>query len=123
VDLAAYDQKSKDIADLQKLIARCMSDAVKEQKVIDKLKAELEELKNHKCYACGQDFHDVSHEKVLGTKEAALQEAALQALSTNGQFMENTDALQAPFDTQVNWKTFSTRLMPNVQKQIPMLNS
>ena len=95
VDLAAYDQKSKDIADLQKLIARCISDAVKEQKVIDKLKAELEELKNHKCYACGQDFHDASHEKVLGTKETALQEAALQALSTNGQFMENTDALQA----------------------------
>jgi DNA repair exonuclease SbcCD ATPase subunit len=93
VNLAAHAQKTKDIADLEKLIARCVADEAKEQKVIDKLKAEIEELKNHKCYACGQDFHDHSHETVLTTKEKALQEAALQALSTNTQWIENTDAL------------------------------
>jgi DNA repair exonuclease SbcCD ATPase subunit len=95
VDLAAHTQRAKDIADLEKLIARCVADEAKEQKIIDKLRAEIEELKNHKCYACGQDFHDANHETVLGTKEKALQEAALQALSTNGQWMENTDALKA----------------------------
>jgi DNA repair exonuclease SbcCD ATPase subunit len=93
VDLAAYNQKAKDIADLEKLIARCVADEAKEQKVIDKLKAEIEELKNHKCYACGQDFHDNNHETVLATKQKALQEAALQALTTNGQWIENTHAL------------------------------
>jgi DNA repair exonuclease SbcCD ATPase subunit len=91
--LAAHTQRAKDIADVGKLIARCVVDEAKEQKVIDKLRAEIEELKNHKCYACGQDFHDTNHETVLATKEKALQEAALQALSTNGQWMENTDAL------------------------------
>ena len=95
VDLAAHAQQAKDIMDLEKLIARCVADEAKEQKIIDKLKAEIEELKNHKCYACGQDFHDANHETVLATKEKALQEAALQALSTNGQWMENTDALAA----------------------------
>jgi len=95
VDLAAYTQRAKDIADLEKLIARCVTDEAKEQKTIDKLRAEIEELKNHKCYACGQDFHDATHETVLATKEKALQEAALQALSTNSQWMENTDALRA----------------------------
>ena len=95
VDLAAHTQRAKDIADLEKLIARCVADEAKEQKTIDKLRAEIEELKNHKCYACGQDFHDANHETVLATKEKALQEAALQALSTNGQWMENTDALAA----------------------------
>jgi DNA repair exonuclease SbcCD ATPase subunit len=93
IDLSAYDQQVKDIADLEKLIARCVTDEAKEQKTIDKLKAEIEELKNHKCYACGQDFHDTSHETVLATKEKALQEAALQALATNTQWIENTDAL------------------------------
>jgi DNA repair exonuclease SbcCD ATPase subunit len=93
IDLASYIQRAKDIADLEKLIARCVADEVKEQKVIDKLKVEIEELKNHKCYACGQDFHDASHETVLATKEKALQEAALQALATNTQWIENTDAL------------------------------
>ncbi len=92
-DLAAHTQKAKDIVDLEKLIARCVADEAKEQKVIDKLRAEIEELKNHKCYACGQDFHDTNHETVLATKEKALQEAALQALSTNTQWIENTDAL------------------------------
>jgi len=93
VALAAYNQKAKDIADLEKLIARCVADEAKEQKVIDKLKAEVEELKNHKCYACGQDFHDTNHEAVLAAKEKALQEAALQALATNTQWLEHTDAL------------------------------
>jgi DNA repair exonuclease SbcCD ATPase subunit len=95
VDLAAYNQKVKDIAELEKFIARCVADEVKEQKLIDKLKAEIEELKNHKCYACGQDFHDDNHESVLASKEKALQEAALQALATNTQWLENTDALKA----------------------------
>jgi DNA repair exonuclease SbcCD ATPase subunit len=95
VALAAYNQKAKDIAELEKLIARCVADEAKEQKVIDKLKAEVEELKNHKCYACGQDFHDTNHEAVLAAKEKALQEAALQALATNTQYIENTDALTA----------------------------
>ncbi len=94
-NLAAYTQRAKDIVDLEKYIARCVSDEAKEQKVIDKLKAEIEELKDHKCYACGQDFHDANHETVLAAKEKALQEAALLALSTNGQWMENTNALSA----------------------------
>jgi DNA repair exonuclease SbcCD ATPase subunit len=93
VALAAHNQKAKDLADLEKLIARCVADEAKEQKVIDKLKAEVEELKNHKCYACGQDFHDTNHETVLAAKEKALQEAALQALATNSQWLDHTDTL------------------------------
>jgi DNA repair exonuclease SbcCD ATPase subunit len=95
VALAAYDQKARDRAELEKLIARCESDEKKETKLIEKLRAEVEELENHKCYACGQDFHDTNHESVLTTKQKALQEAALQALSTNTQWIENTDALKA----------------------------
>jgi DNA repair exonuclease SbcCD ATPase subunit len=91
--LAEYNQKSKDIADLNKLIERCVQDENKEGKLVEKLRAEIEELKNHKCYACGQDFHDANHESVLASKEKALQEAALQALATNTQWIEHTDAL------------------------------
>jgi DNA repair exonuclease SbcCD ATPase subunit len=93
VALAAHKQKANDIADLKKYIAHCVADEAKEQKVIDKLKAEIEELRNHKCYACGQDFHDTNHESVLAAKEKALQEAALQAMATNTQWIEHTDAL------------------------------
>ena len=91
--LAAYNQQAKDITELQKLIDRCVQDEQKEVKLVEKLKAEIEELKDHKCYACGQDFHDANHETVLSAKEKALQEAALQALATNTQWIEHTDAL------------------------------
>jgi DNA repair exonuclease SbcCD ATPase subunit len=93
--VTAYNQKSRDIAELEKLIARCVADDAKETKQVNKLKAEVEELKNHKCYACGQDFHDANHESVLAAKEKALQEAALQALATNTQWIEHSSALAA----------------------------
>jgi len=91
--LSDYNQKARDIAELEKLIARCVADEAKELKLIGKLRAEIAELQNHKCYACGQDFHDVNHESVLATKQSALQEASLQALATNTQWIEHTDAL------------------------------
>jgi len=93
--LTAHNQKSRDIAELEKLIARCAADEKKELKQVEKLRAEVEELKNHKCYACGQDFHDTNHESVLTAKEKALQDAALQALATNTQWVEYTSALAA----------------------------
>jgi DNA repair exonuclease SbcCD ATPase subunit len=94
-DLTTYNQKRKSIDDLNKLIARCVADEAKETKQIEKLKKEIAELENHKCYACGQDMHDEKHEQVLAEKQRALKEAALQAIATNGQWIENTDALTA----------------------------
>lgn len=91
--LSDYHQKARDIAELEKLIARCVADEAKELKLVEKLRAEIAELQNHKCYACGQDFHDANHESVLVAKQKALQEASLQALATNSQWIEHTDAL------------------------------
>lgn len=93
--LTAYNQKRKDIDDLKKYILRCEQDMAKEEKTIDKLEKEIADLKEHKCYACGQELHDAKHEEVLATKEAALKEAALQYMSTQTQLVENTDALTA----------------------------
>jgi len=94
-DLTAYNQKRKTIDELNKFIARCVADEAKETKQCEKLKKEIADLEDHKCYACGQELHDSKHEEVLDSKKKALQEAALQALSTNTQYIENTDALTA----------------------------
>lgn len=93
--LAEWNVKSKEIADLRKLITRCVADEAKETKLVEKLKAEIAELENHKCYACGQDFHDDNHEAVLKAKRDLLQDAALQALATNSQLIENQSALDS----------------------------
>jgi DNA repair exonuclease SbcCD ATPase subunit len=92
-NLTSYNLKRKEIEDLNKLIALCITDEAREAKLIKKLEKEIEDLKNHTCYACGQEFHDEKHERVLEEKQKSLQEAALQALSINGQWMENTDKL------------------------------
>ena len=105
-DLAVHAQKVKDRADLQKLIARCELDEAKETKIIDKLKAEIAQLEDHKCYACGQELHDEKHEQVLADKRKSLQEAALQGLATNGQYIELTDALKQLGDIGAAPKTF-----------------
>jgi len=93
-DLTTYNEKRKAIDDINKLIARCIADEAKEEKLINKLTKEIDDLKNHTCYACGQEFHDKKHESVLSEKVKALQEASLQALATNTQYLENTQALQ-----------------------------
>jgi DNA repair exonuclease SbcCD ATPase subunit len=93
-DLARHSQLLKDRAELEKYIARCVADEAKEQKIIDRLKTEIAQLEDHKCYACGQEMHDEKHAQVLADKQKALQESALQALSTNTQWIENTDALK-----------------------------
>ena len=93
-DLTAYNEKRKSIDDLNKLIARCVADEAKEQKLVNKLTIEIADLRDHKCYACGQEFHDQKHESVLDEKIKASHEAAFQVLTINKQFMEHTQALK-----------------------------
>jgi DNA repair exonuclease SbcCD ATPase subunit len=93
-DLTAYNEKRKSIDDLNKLIARCVADEAKEQKLVNKLTTEINDLRDHKCYACGQEFHDQKHESVLDEKIKASHEAAFQVLTINKQFMEHTQALK-----------------------------
>jgi len=92
--LTEYNVKKKVMADLTAWIKRCELDDAREKKDIEKLKLEIASLEHHTCHSCGQAFHDSKHEQVLETKRKALSEAAMQALSTNGQWMEHTDALR-----------------------------
>jgi len=73
-DLTLYNQRKKDHADLDKSITRTEDDNSKEEKSLKKILKELEQLQDHKCYACGQDFHDEKHTKVLKEKEKAKKE-------------------------------------------------
>ncbi len=56
----------------QKTIATAIDNQTKsiakENKLIEKLVRELKELEEHKCYACGQDFHDDKHLEVTTEK-------------------------------------------------------
>jgi DNA repair exonuclease SbcCD ATPase subunit len=84
-DLTAYNQKRKDLGDLDKAILRADADCVREQKLVDKTEKEISDLEAHTCYACGQTFHDNKHEEVLAGKRAILAEAHQQYIELFGQ--------------------------------------
>ena len=92
--LDEYNKKRKAINDLNNWIKRCELDEARELKDIEKLKADIASLENHTCHSCGQGFHDDKQVALLEKKRKDLQEASLQALATNGQWMEHTDALK-----------------------------
>jgi DNA repair exonuclease SbcCD ATPase subunit len=92
--LASYNEKQKQINDLNSWVRRCELDERREQKLIDQLRTEIASLENHTCHSCGQAFHDSKQENLLEEKRKALQEAALQALATNTQLFEHTDKLK-----------------------------
>jgi len=91
--LAAYNEKSKKIAELNRWIKQCETDERRETKLAEQLKTEIASLENHTCHSCGQAFHDSKQEQILEDKRKTLQETALQALATNSQLLEHTTAL------------------------------
>ena len=92
--LDEYNKKRKAINDLNSWIKRCELDEARELKDIEKLKADISSLENHTCHSCGQGFHDDKQVALLEKKRKDLQEAALQSLATNTQWIEHTTALK-----------------------------
>jgi DNA repair exonuclease SbcCD ATPase subunit len=77
-ELSVYNQKSKDISDLDKAIARSEQDLTREVKGIANLTGDIQQLRDHKCNTCGQDLHDNKHEELLAIKESKLRDAETQ---------------------------------------------
>jgi DNA repair exonuclease SbcCD ATPase subunit len=61
----------------------------KEKKLIEKLEREVKELEDHKCYACGQDFHDDKHEQVTSEKTTLLNNARSELLEFETNLAKN----------------------------------
>ena len=71
--VTSYNQRVKDKATQDADIKRATGDCVRYDKEIKKLEAEIAQLHEHKCYACGQELHDDQHTVVLAAKEESLQ--------------------------------------------------
>lgn len=74
-DLVAYNQKLQESEVRKAKIAQLTKDIEKESKIYQKLYDEINVLREHKCYACGQEFHDDKHQTVLSKKTTALNES------------------------------------------------
>lgn len=74
LDLKEWSKKKSTLATIESELTRLENDRKKTDSGIEKLVVEIEDIKNHKCYACGQEFHDEKHKEVLSTKEKQLTE-------------------------------------------------
>ena len=77
-ELSAYNQRRKDLTDLDKAIARSEQDLAREVKGIANLTEDITTLREHKCNTCKQDLHDEKHIELLAIKESKLKDAETQ---------------------------------------------
>ena len=74
-DLSLWNTDTVNQKNIQTTISTLTKSVEKERKTVEKLEAEIVTLEDHKCYACGQDFHDEQHSKVLNDKKNLLNDA------------------------------------------------
>ena len=86
--LAEYNEKKTRLDEANRWIASIKDDDAKQEKTIEKLEKEIQMLKDHKCYACGQEMHDEKQESILASKEDQKADAALQLVANGTQLEE-----------------------------------
>jgi DNA repair exonuclease SbcCD ATPase subunit len=89
-----YNKRKSRKQEAERWIANITADNQKQERLIEKLEKEIESLKAHKCYACGQDVHDTKQAEILAQKESLLSDAALQIVENQTQEAEHRVILQ-----------------------------
>jgi len=84
-----FNDKKRSLDEAQRWMANITADNDKQEKLIKKLDKEIAALKDHKCYACGQELHDAKQDEILKDKETLLQEAAQQIATNETQYAEH----------------------------------
>ena len=88
-DLEEFHVRKKALDDATRYIRQIDADDAKLEKLLDKLKKEIEALDAHRCHSCGQDLHDDKQEELKQAKQALVQETALQRLANDTQREEH----------------------------------
>lgn len=79
-DLASFNEEQKSRVDLSKAQRQNESELDRLIKLSTKLEKEIQDLNEHKCYACGQDLHDSKQDEIMKSKQAALTEVQDQSV-------------------------------------------
>jgi len=74
-DLVVYNEQVRLSEAYDSKVESLRKEITKEDKNRQKLETEVKTLREHKCYACGQSFHDDQHTTVLDNKNTLLVES------------------------------------------------
>ena len=92
-DLETFYIKKKAIDETNRYIQQIAADDIKLEKQRKQLKKDLDEITEHRCFACGTEIHDDSLDTVKTEREKSLQEIALQLLTNDTQRLEHLATL------------------------------
>jgi len=90
-DLEVFHVKKKSLDDATRYIRQIDADDAKLNRLLDKLKTEIEALDAHRCHSCGQELHDDKQDELKQAKQALVQETALQLLANDTQRQGHED--------------------------------
>jgi DNA repair exonuclease SbcCD ATPase subunit len=74
-DLVQWRKNKTDVDNIDSLISKLTLQLEKEQRILTRLEAELAQLQDHRCHACGQDIHDTKHSDMLTQKQLSVDES------------------------------------------------
>ena len=94
VALEEYNRARAEQIDCNKAIAGFTAEIQRENRSLIKAQGDLDAAENHKCYACGQDLHDVTNNNVITKKQADILESTNAITELNESVAEITSALK-----------------------------
>ena len=74
--LVTYKEQERNIKDLDTAISANKNTVESSAKKVEKYNKELEQLQDHKCFTCGQEFHDTKQEQLIVSKQEDIDELA-----------------------------------------------
>ena len=74
--LVTYKEQERNIKDLDTAISANKNTVESSAKKVEKYNKELEQLQDHKCFTCGQEFHDAKQEQLIVSKQEDIDELA-----------------------------------------------
>lgn len=92
-NLKIYEANKTELANINNNIKQLETSLKRDTALVTKLENEIKTLEENKCYACGQDFHDDSHENVLSNKRELLKAATNDLAQTQSELEKNKNSL------------------------------
>jgi len=128
-DRKIYDANKIELDNINKTITSLEASIKKELKVVSKLESEIKTLEDHKCYACGQDFHDDNQSKVLDNKKEQLESSKTDLTQFQNNLEKNKNSIFVlGLEPTTHYKTEAEAVkhssqVENIQKQIDSKNT
>ena len=94
VAFAEFNEKKSKLDEANRWIASIESDNTKQNKLITKLDKEISMLKEHKCYACGQEMHDEKQESILQNKQEQRDDAQKHIEENESKLLEHKNTVE-----------------------------